>query len=78
MSGRWISTKTRLPKKQTTVLFASPGNFSPKVGHIVDDGRWYDVFGGCMIVYSVTHWRPMPKMPRYKKSERTAASNGTG
>ncbi len=69
MSDRWINTNTRLPKKQTTVLFAAPGNHLPHTGHIVEDGRWYDASYNCMVNYEITHWRPLPQMPRHRKGQ---------
>lgn len=61
----WISVKDRLPDKGVVVL-VSDGSDYPGIAELVlrDSGRliWED--GNFREVKHITHWMPMPKVPK--------------
>lgn len=64
---KWIPVGERLPDNGAKCLVASNRNSDPEMA-TYDDGQWiemnYEASYGAVRIYSVTHWMPLPEMPK--------------
>ena len=62
---RWISVEERLPDVDVDVVLIIPRIEGPciRVGWLRKTGRWWAAGQG-LVPYEVTHWMPLPELPK--------------
>jgi hypothetical protein len=61
----WISVKDRLPKNMEDVLLVNHDEGDYILCGFIANGEWY-AQSGCSELIGVSHWMPLPELPKEK------------